>query len=141
MIQRHHDWRERLGRAIAEASSRQFEWGRFDCALHVCDCVKAITGVDPAETFRGTYSDEAGAAAVHGDSLQEFVAKIAKQLELPEISPTMAQRGDVVHVDNGTTQGALGIVGLDARFAVCASDKGLVMVRLHRWKRAWKVGR
>ncbi len=141
MIERHHDWRERLGRAITEASTRQFKWGTFDCALHVCDCVQAIAGVDPAEKHRGKYSDAAGAAAIHGDDLAEFAARICEDLEWPEIPPTMAQRGDIVHVDNGTPHGALGIVALDGRFASCASDKGLVLVRIHRWKRAWKVAR
>lgn len=141
MIERHHDWRERLGRAIEEAKDRTFEWGTFDCALHACNCLEAITGVDPAAKHRGTYSDAAGAAAIHGESLADFAAQICAELDWPEVPPTMAQRGDVVYVDNGTPHGALGVVSLDGRFASCASDKGLVLVRIHRWKRAWKVGR
>lgn len=141
MIERHHDWRERLGRAIEQANTRSFEWGTFDCALHVCDCVKEITGIDLAEKHRGTYSDAAGAELIHGDSFQEFVAKLAAEFELPEVPPTMARRGDIVYVDNGTPQGSLGIVSLDGRFAACASDQGVVLARMHRWKRAWRVGR
>ena len=51
-----------------------------------------------------------------------------------------ARRGDLLFIDNDTPQGAIGVVGLDGRFASCASGKGLVLVRLHRWKRAWNVG-
>lgn len=41
-----------------------FVWGRSDCILQVCDHVKAVTGVDPAAAWRGTYDSEAAAQAV-----------------------------------------------------------------------------
>jgi hypothetical protein len=54
--------------------------------------------------------------------------------------PTMARRGDVVWIHNDTPQGALGVVSLDGRFASCATDRGLALVRMRHWKRAWRVG-
>jgi len=63
-----------------------------------------------------------------------------------EISPiTYAQRGDVVWLDNSTVDhpskyGALGIVSLDGRYAICMSEQGTKRVHLKRWKRAWRVG-
>ncbi len=126
---------------IESARGLDFQWGTFDCALQVCDCIRAITGcADPAAAWRGTYSDEAGAAAVYGESLETFIATQAAALGCPEIPVTQAQRGDVVLVQNGTPQGAVGVVSLDARFVACAAQGGLALVRIHRWKRAWKIG-
>jgi len=139
-LKRCHDWRERLDRMIDSAREVPFEWGRFDCALHVANCVRAITGcADPAAAYRGKYSDEAGAAAVYGASLEAFIAAQAAALGLSEVTPTCAQRGDVVFVDNGTPQGAVGVVSCDARFASCASDRGMALLPVSRWRRAWRV--
>lgn len=139
-LQRVPDWRFRLGQMIESARELQFEWGIFDCALHVSNCIRAITGTDPAESYRRTYSDEAGAAAIYGESFESFISTMASSLEMPEIEVTFAQRGDVVFVDNSTPQGAVGVVALDPRFAACVFEKGLILVRMHRWKRAWRVG-
>ncbi|HEV3511993.1 MAG TPA: hypothetical protein VGS05_09845 [Candidatus Sulfotelmatobacter sp.] len=139
-LQRVPDWRFRLGQIIESARQLEFEWGVFDCALHACNCIRAITGTDPAANYRGKYSDEAGAAEIYGASFEFFIASTAANLGLPEIPVTLAQRGDLVFLDNETAQGAIGVVSLDARFASCAGSKGLVLVRIHRWKRAWRVG-
>jgi hypothetical protein len=136
---RNADWRFRLGQIIESSSALEFEWGVFDCALHVCNCIRAMTGVDPAAELRGTYSDEAGAADIYGASFEDFIAGTCAELGYEEISTTMAGRGDVVFVDNETPQGAVGVVSMDARFVSCAGQTGMVLVRLHRWKRAWKV--
>lgn len=139
-LKRVPDWRFRLGQIIESAQELEFEWGVFDCLLHVSNCIRAITGEDPAAQYRGTYSDEAGAAAIYGASLQDFVANTAAALECPEVIPTFARRGDVVLLDNKTPQGAIGVVSLDARYASCVSDKGTILVAQHRWKRAWNIG-
>jgi hypothetical protein len=139
-LQRVPDWRFRLGQIIESARELSFQWGTFDCALHVANCVRAMTGTDPAATYRGTYSDEDGAARIYGASLGDFIARTAQALGCAEIPPTLARRGDVVYVDNETPQGAIGVVSLDARFASCASDKGIVLIHLYRWRRAWRVG-
>ena len=39
-------------------------WGRRDCITAVCDHVQAVTGVDPAAPWRGSYATETEAAAV-----------------------------------------------------------------------------
>lgn len=144
-LQRVHDWPERLHRIIASAREVPFQWGRFDCALHVCNCIKAMTGdlVDPGAGYRGTYSTEAGADAIFlagFSNLGDFAASIAATYSMPEVGVNYARRGDLVWVDNGTTYGALAIVGLDGRFATCASSAGLAHVRIQRWRRAWQVG-
>lgn len=139
-LQRLHDWPVRLDRILSTARYVTFEWGQFDCALFVCACIKAMTGADPGAPYLRTYANEAGAIAIYGGDLAAFAATKAAALGMPEVPVPYARRGDVVFVDNGTLHGALGIIGLDGRFALCASDTGMVMVRIDRWKRCWQVG-
>ena len=141
-LERVQDWPSRLHRMIESAAQLSFEWGRFDCCLHVANCVRTITKaeIDPAALYRGKYSDEAGAAAIYGDSLEAFIVKLTAELGCPEVPVTFAQRGDVIFLDNDTPQGAIGVVSLDGRFVSCAGEKGLILVRLNRWRRAWKIG-
>jgi len=40
-----------------------FQWGIRDCCLEPANWVQFATGTDPAERFRGAYSDRAGAEA------------------------------------------------------------------------------
>jgi uncharacterized protein DUF6950 len=143
-IQRVHNWRQRLGRMLRSERDLPFAWGTLDCALHCANCIKAMTGVDPGASYRGTYHDEAGAIAIFGSDLAAFAAGIAASLGMPEVLPTFAQSGDIVHVDNGTAYGALGVVGLDNRFALCISDThaagdNLARLGMDKWKRAWHV--
>ena len=139
-LKRVPDWRFRLGQIIDSARQLQFEWGVFDCALHVSNCIRALTGVDPAANYRGTYSDETGAVAIYGASFEAFIAAQASDLGLVEVPVTFAGRGDLVFLDNNTPQGCVGVVSLDARFVSCAAANGLLLVPITKWKRAWRVG-
>jgi hypothetical protein len=125
---------------IESGDELDFEWGVFDCALHVCNCIKAVTDQDPAASYRRTYSDAAGAAAIYGSSFEDFIAGMASSLGMPEVPVSFARRGDVVYVDNDTPLGAIGVVSLDGRYASCASARGTVLVAIWKWKRAWQVG-
>ena len=49
---------------LRDAMRREFSWGGHDCALFCADRVLAVTGVDPARRWRGSYHSEAGARAV-----------------------------------------------------------------------------
>lgn len=142
-----HDWQRRLANTIATAQEVPFAWGTFDCALAACRLIHAQTGVDPGLAYRGKYSTEAEAIAVIGGAgdLGTFAAGIAASFGMAEIKPTtFATRGDLVLVNNtvaaAVSSTALGIVGLDPRYAHCVSEHGMVRVGMHRWLRAWKVG-
>jgi hypothetical protein len=139
-LQRFHDWPERLHRIIDASRAVPFAWGSFDCALHVCNCIREMTGVDPGARYRGTYSNEAGAIAIYGSDLGAFAAGVCASLGCAEVAVTFARRGDIVFLDNGTPHGALAIVSTDGRFAACVWTSGLLLVRSNRWKRAWRVG-
>lgn len=43
---------------------KRFEYGVFDCCLFGADWIQAVSGYDPAEDLRGTYSTKGGAAKI-----------------------------------------------------------------------------
>jgi hypothetical protein len=143
MMKRLPNWERKLEDAIAEAGAQPFVWGRFDCALWVCDAVLAMTGIDLAKEFRGKYgTGKMACMAIRqfcGGTLADLADKIAKSVDAPEILPAMASRGDVVLANEGKYD-SLAIVGLDARFALGAAEGGLIQVPRAIWKRAWRVG-
>src|SRR5713226_4773618 len=111
-------WEAQLVKTLHEAETKPFEWGQHDCSVFACNVVLAITGVDLAKNFRGTYNTvETAYQTVKefaGGGLEALVDKQANDFEIPEISPRLAQRGDVVLV-NYNGQDALAIVGTDSR--------------------------
>jgi hypothetical protein len=144
MMQRHFQWARRLHELVEGSKAVTFAWGVHDCGQFAARWIIEATGVDVAAAYRGTYTDEPEAEALflngHPD-LGSFAAAIAAANGMPEVMPVAcAQRGDVVWVDNLTNYGALGVVSLDGRYAVCMSDNGTKRVHMQRWKRAWKVG-
>ena len=137
------NWEAALAAWQLATPARSFAWGQFDCALAACDAVLALTGVDLAARFRGTYSTEAEAVKLLGSlslgnaGLGEFAAAVAAEFGMAEVAPAFAHRGDVVLVDNETPGGALGIVDLSGRFAWCVLERGMVRIPMERWLRAW----
>lgn len=51
----------KLQKVFNEYKDKPFEWGKRDCCLFVCDCVKAMKDIDPAEKYRGLYDSELSA--------------------------------------------------------------------------------
>ena len=58
-VTRKPDWQALLDAFLAEHQFDSFQYGRWDCCLFVCDAILAMTGVDPAAAYRGTYSSRA----------------------------------------------------------------------------------
>jgi len=153
------NWQPLLAAQIEKAQRSKFEWGVFDCALAACDAALAITGEDPGAAYRGKYKTEAEAAALTGSgngALGTFAATVATSIGAKEVPKFFARRGDIVLVNNAPvsaplnqarrgrnhhpTSTALGFIDLSGRFALCASEKGLVRVPMERWLRAWRIG-
>lgn len=66
---------------LAAWRAGKFVWGKSDCILAPCNVVWAETGIDPAEEWRGTYHDRAGADAIlakHGGVLSLFSFGMAR---------------------------------------------------------------
>lgn len=136
------NWPKELDKIIIAASRTPFEWGKHDCCLFAADCIKAITGTDPAVDFRGKYADEDGATEVlfyyAGGQLPEAADKIARAFGYEEINPRLAQRGDVALCSLPTGE-TMGVVSLNGRDVLVAAQFGLLSVPLKQAIKAWKV--
>lgn len=90
---RNKNWAMRLGEYIKNNANTPFTWGRYDCCLFVADCCVEVCGVDPAESYRGTYKTELGAKRAikknHG-TLENAFDSYFKRRELSHV-----QRGDI----------------------------------------------
>lgn len=98
-IVRYQNWEERLAVYLDRVSEEPFKWGAHDCALFSAGAVNAMTGFDPAEDYREKYDTAKGAAAAlrvfgAGTLLRTMRATFAS-----EVTPSFAQRGDVVMKD------------------------------------------
>ncbi len=144
MMLRAHDWPTRLLNQVEQARRTPFAWGVADCCLFACDCVQAMTGVDPAAWFRGRYRTRGGAMralrAYAGGGLEATAQSIATDLGMPELPPALAQRGDVVLLSVPDCQPenlALGIC-LGGHHAA-QGPQGVSAIPLAQAVRAWRV--
>jgi hypothetical protein len=128
------DWQLRLEACVAERLAQPFAWGRLDCALFVGDCVRACTGHDPAAHVRGKYANAREAARLLrgiGDLVAAAVAVLGD-----EISPALAQPGDIGLIDNDGDP-CLGVCMGAAWLA--PGPSGLASVGLDRVSRSWRM--
>ena len=129
---------------LLSRASTPFTWGENDCALFAADGIEAMTGTDIASDFRGKYTDEASAleaikTIAGGTTVEDAAAYCAEKHGLTEWKyPLMAQRGDLVVVDDDGRIGA-GLVHLNGRHVVAPSDEGLKRIPITSIKRAWHV--
>jgi hypothetical protein len=149
-LTRKEHWDTRAFHDFLQARAKlPFAWGTNDCALFAADAVLAITGTDIAADFRGKYTDEASAfaliktvtargtdpATAVGDAA-EWCANHAGLIE--RVYPLMAQRGDLVVMENGG-QTIAGVIHLNGRHAISVSEAGLVRLSIRSVTRAWAV--
>lgn len=98
---RQADWLLKYSALLAEAESRRFLWGYWDCCQFAARMVEAVTGRDPREIFP-PYASEAEAVAIiaaHGD-MHAFVSHALREFGEP-VAPHSAQPGDIVLADFG----------------------------------------
>jgi hypothetical protein len=129
---------------LLERASAPFQWQANDCCTFVADAIKSFTDVDVAVDFRGQYHDKVSAfkairTITGGTEVADAAAYCAVKFELSELEhPLMAQRGDLVVVENGGELIA-GIVHLNGRHVVVVSEAGLLRVSIRSVKRAWRT--
>jgi hypothetical protein len=129
-----HDWQMRLSAFVCERYRTPFVWGLNDCCLFAADAVVAITGEDPAKDLRG-YSTALQAYRIvkaHGG-----MAAMATALLGPQISPLMANVGDVVLVDM-EGRDALGVC--NGTSVIGPGPLGMASCGMSLANAAWRVG-
>lgn len=137
------DWQSRLDNFLIENAARKFRYGRWDCSLFVCDAIQAMTGIDPAASFRGLYSSRKQAMTIlkerYGNPSVWGVARgVTGELHLEECAAPMARRGDLVLIPRKTDY-SLGIVDLSGRIAVLHRSEGIVRMPIEAAQIAWHV--
>ena len=118
---RTHDWPEALADYVDQRRGMPHQWGSNDCCRFVAGAVHAMTGRDPMADVRGIKTARAAARVLRRAPLRELVTQ---RLGEPLPSPLLAQRGDVVLVQQGNEHllavclgeawAAPGVAGLEA---------------------------
>jgi hypothetical protein len=133
-----NNWPKQLIAAINDAQKKPFVWGAHDCCLFASDCAKAITGVDAAGLWRGSYVSEEEAAALIASAggLVSLVTSACSAAGWKSCEPSQARRGDIVcFLENG--KHALGVcVGSHCAFL---SFGGVTFRPLSQCISAWRV--
>ena len=139
---RRPDWQSRFAAVVKEYQNAPFVWGEHDCCLFAADCIRAVVGVDPAESFRGRYTTAIDAYVVIEQSGAEDFAALVDQMTaqhgFPPIDPVYAQRGDVGLIKGPPFGDTLGVC-LGPRFAFMGLDEMIYHDR-DSLIRAWRVG-
>lgn len=135
------DWEDRLSNFLEICREREFGFGHHDHLLFALGGVRAITGIDPAEDLRETYSDEAGYAAKlaeladAGGHAATLFALTNKRLG-PSKAASLAKRGDLV---GNSERDSLGICVGQWSWFVRDGVTGMVAVPTADCERAWSV--
>ncbi|MBN9504913.1 MAG: hypothetical protein J0I69_02710 [Altererythrobacter sp.] len=132
---RRGDWELALSAWFAECERRSYAYGAHDCALFAAGAVRAMTGADPAEPFRGRYC-----SAWSGEELLEELgfANLEELIDaqFSDVPVSFAQRGDLAWHD-----GSVGVVA--GRFALFVGEVDgaarLIRVPRAQWQKAWRV--
>lgn len=141
---RRADWVAALELFLRENSARPFVYGDWDCCLFVASAIEAMTGVDPAREFRGTYDSLRGAAEAmkllySSRTVVRVVEQIAVRYEMGELPVRFARRGDMVLIPR-KRDSSPGIVAFDGARALVAGPTGVTTVPILAARRAWLVG-
>lgn len=140
-MKRIEGWEIALSRYLSDASKAPFQWGQNDCILHAANAIKAITGIDLAEQFRGAYSTEDQAYDIIEENFNGDIDGMVSAY-LGEMNPNVsfARRGDVVRITHNGEK-AFGVVDdTGRRIAVISKEHGLVRLPLSRADVFWRVG-
>jgi hypothetical protein len=138
---RRDGWEQRLADVLTDAQTRAFAYGAWDCCLFACAAIGALTGTDPAASFRGRYTDEDSCASVlntHGGILS-IAERAANTGGFARITPREAQRGDVVlgRIHGRATLGVC--AGVHAAFAMAPSGLYRVPITDPALVLAWRI--
>lgn len=118
------DWRERFAAYISDCRRKPFRPGQHDCGLFAAGAVEALTGMDPAASWRGTYRTiEEAQAALQGAGFADHIEAVAAMF--PAVAPSLAHDGDLAVVD-GDDGPALGVFQRAVVFVLRPSGMGVV---------------
>jgi hypothetical protein len=124
-------WEEALSDYISSKRDEPFQYGVNDCCMFAAGAVEAMTGVDPMEEFKGTYSDLRGSIKVLKE-IGEGDLETTLDNKFEEVAISYAQRGDLAFFDE-----SVGVIM--GSFAYFVSDEGLERIPREMWEKCWSV--
>ena len=134
------NWPEALSSYIDLKRDEAFAWGVNDCCLFGANWIQLCTGLDPAESLRGTYDSALSGVRVlenHGGLIGTIETHM-EPLGFKPISQGFAARGDIAVRDcgNGDTMAIL----IGSSIAYVGKD-GLLFAELNDGveTRFWKI--
>jgi hypothetical protein len=127
-------WEHTLFEFVESRKNLPFERGVHDCCLFAADWVLALTGVDYAAALRGTYADDESALAII--QAAGGIVPLVSRLVGEPIAVSLAQRGDVVAIKEGTT-GAIGVcIG---KYSVFVGHDKMYHIPTLKCDSAWRI--
>lgn len=133
-LMRRQDWQERLIAAVEDSRTRDFQWSRFDCITWAFDVRAELIGIDTAQKWRGKYRCLNGGLRVMRKLGHASIEKLVTAECGEPVPARMAQRGDLVQLQDT----ALGIC-LGAIAATVEEGVGMVLVPMTSAVLAWRV--
>lgn len=134
-MERLRDWSKRLDLAMQKTYDDLSD--DVKCGFFAADCIKAMTGEDLAQDWR----QRPMAAAALMNEYEEFIFNLCETWGFEYISPSVAQRGDLVAYDNKVGLFTVGVVDLSGRNFAVPDLEGNVRHMPIKWaKHAWRVG-
>jgi hypothetical protein len=132
------DLRTKLFQFLDQSARRPFEWGVADCVLEVADWLDRARGLAIANEYRGTYSDEAGAAAIIGPGGLE-AAMSPKMVEIGLAETHEPQFGDVAVVSAPGQDKPLAAILMPSGRWRMKTERGIALSRAVTVMKAWSV--
>lgn len=130
-------WESRLHALLAQAQSKPYQLGSWDCFRLACAVIEALTGVERWTQFEGKYATPREAKRLIARRGRSFEAA-GDSFFGPSVNVRLARRGDIVALQTADGEKHLGVVtGAQAAFL---SPSGLVYVPVLTCLTAWKVG-
>jgi hypothetical protein len=139
LLTRRNDWPERLAAVVDASMARPYKLGEWDCLRFACTAIEAMTGTDFWPRFAG-YKTKRGAHKAMLSAGDTYAAAVGATLEVPEQSPLLARRGDLVMYRDLLDEDCLGVC-IGGHVAVLAHDRLLrVPLTDARLSASWRVG-
>ncbi len=130
-------WEKRLVTYLHSVRNASHAPGELDCALFFGDAVRAMTGDDTVNSWRGKYKTlERGKAMLRKKGFADHVAYVDSIFPQHD-SVLFAQRGDGAVVEDADGNVALGIV--QGEYVYVMTLTGLGLVKLTDAKKAYKI--
>ncbi|MBA4344406.1 MAG: hypothetical protein C0423_19880 [Methylibium sp.] len=130
-----HDWMTRLNALVMLRLAEPFAWGRNDCGSFAADAALAMTGHDVLRGLRGPRRSER--ATLRQMRAAGGVSAVLAQAGLQRVDPALAQRGDVVLIDQGRGWPVLSICM--GAHAVAPGPGGLEQAAMALAQEAWRL--